>query len=135
MNIAPLVIAPDEAWEPLVSALQAQLQALAARLDAGNVAALLPAPAVWLLEKPGTDLLAGLSLAQWLNNDPEAAIATYRQLIETGRTAKPPKDWADAKTITAQKWPEAETKPMEALRGVTVKKYPELVPKPEDKTK
>jgi tetratricopeptide (TPR) repeat protein len=81
-------------------------------------------------EKAGTDLLAGLSLARWMNRQTEAAIETYKVLIETGRAQDKPTDWADPKKITDLTWPEAETKPLEALRAATLAKHPDLAPQP-----
>ena len=78
-------------------------------------------------EEPGTDLLAGLSLARWLNKQTDAAIATYKQLIEAGRAEEKPGDWAAVKTITDLGWPKAETTPLEALRKATLKKHPDLI--------
>ncbi len=80
-------------------------------------------------KKPGTDLLAGLAIAQWLNGGKDEAIASYRQLIETGWAQDNPTDWADPKTIADLKWPEAEKEPLEALRAATLAKHPELAPK------
>ena len=74
-------------------------------------------------EKPSEDRLGGLALALWLNGERDAAIAGYGKLIEAN--AK----WAKAETITGQKWPEAESKPMEALRAETLRRHPELAPK------
>jgi len=76
--------------------------------------------------RPGTDLLAGLAISHWLTKDESAAVATYKQLIETGRAQKKPIDWADPKTIAGQGWPEAEAVPLEALRQATLAKYPDL---------
>lgn len=88
------------------------------------------------LDKAGdasnTDLLAGLSIAQWLTGDRGTAMTTYGQLIEAGRKQEKPTDWAKAGTISNLTWPEAETKPLEEIRKATLKKYPELVPKVED---
>ncbi len=80
-------------------------------------------------QKPGTDLLSGLAIAQWLNGKRDEAIVTYRQLIETGRAQKTPTDWADPKKIIDLKWPEAEIKPLEEIRAATLAKHPELAPK------
>lgn len=78
-------------------------------------------------QKPGTDLLAGLSLVRWLNQQTDAAIATYKQLIEAGRAEEKPTDWADPETFTDQGWPAAEAIPLEALRKATLEKHPEFV--------
>lgn len=80
-------------------------------------------------QKPGTNLLSGLAIAQWLNGKRDEAIVTYRQLIETGRAQKTPTDWADPKKIIDLKWPEAEIKPLEEIRAATLAKHPELAPK------
>ena len=73
--------------------------------------------------KPSIDLLNGLSLSLWLHDENDAAMDTYKKLIE--REAK----WATPDSIKKQGWPEAEAKPMEAVRAATLKKYPELAPK------
>jgi WD40 repeat protein len=87
-------------------------------------------------EKPDTDLLAGLALAQWLNQKQSDAITTYKQLIETGRSQKKPTDWAAEDTIRKMGWPDAEAKPMEQLRKATLAKHPELTnPPPLDPSK
>jgi tetratricopeptide (TPR) repeat protein/flagellar basal body-associated protein FliL len=78
-------------------------------------------------EKPSSTLLGGLALAQWLNNEREAAIGTYRQLVETGRSQEEPKDWADPKTIAAKKWPAFKADSMEALRAATLARHPDLM--------
>lgn len=77
-------------------------------------------------ESHDTFFLAGHSIAQWLNQLTDKAIATYQQLIEAGRSAEKPEDWADPKTITALDWTDAETAPLEAIRAATVAKHPEL---------
>jgi WD40 repeat protein len=79
-------------------------------------------------EKPSANLLAGLSIAQWLNQKHAEAITTYKQLIETGHQFAPSQDWADPKTIEYQKWPQAEAKPLEEVRQATLAKFPELAP-------
>jgi|GEM_PF-371180 len=81
-------------------------------------------------EKPGADLLAGMALANWLNGDKAAAIEHYRELIETGRELGEARDWALAQTIADLPWPEAEKKPMEALRTAAVQKHPDLAKPP-----
>lgn len=73
-----------------------------------------------------TDLLAGLSLAQWLSSDQDSAIKTYNELVAVGRQAEDPIDWANPQTIIDQGWPEAEAKPFEELRSATLKSHPEL---------
>ncbi len=80
--------------------------------------------------QPDTDLLAGLAISHWLTKDESAAVATYKQLIETGRAQKKPIDWADPKTIAGKGWPEAEAAPLEALRQATLAKYPDLARTP-----
>jgi NADP-dependent 3-hydroxy acid dehydrogenase YdfG len=79
-------------------------------------------------EKPGIDLMRGIALAQWLTQNRDEAIATYKQLIDTGRAAEEPEDWADPQTINAKGWPEAEAKPLEAMRQATLAKFPQLAP-------
>jgi hypothetical protein len=79
-------------------------------------------------EHPGTDLLAGLALAQWLTDQQDEAIATYRQLVEAGRTLTDPTDWADPDKIADLDRTDAEKIPLEALRAATVAKHPELAP-------
>lgn len=74
------------------------------------------------------DLLTGLALAQSLNGQQKPAMDTFRKLIESGRALQPPKNWVGAATIANLAWPEAEKKPLEALRAATLKKHPELVP-------
>ncbi len=72
---------------------------------------------------PFSDHLAGLAISAWLTNRTEEAVADYRTLIQRAP------EWARAKTITDQGWPDAEAKPMEAVRTATLLKFPELTPK------
>lgn len=76
--------------------------------------------------KPNSTLLSGFALAQWLNQQHDDAIASYRQLIEAYRAAKKPENWADPITITDSDWTETEARPLEALRAATLMKHPEL---------
>jgi hypothetical protein len=77
-------------------------------------------------EAPGSDLLVGLSLALWLNQREDEAVASYLELIIEGRRQKKLQDWADASVISAQKWPERESKPLEALRSRVLERHPEV---------
>lgn len=83
-------------------------------------------------QRPDTDLLAGLSIAQWLSGEQQAAVESYRELIEAGRKKEEPTDWADASTVEALTWPNSEKVPLEAVRAATLEKHPELTPKNED---
>ena len=74
--------------------------------------------------RPDTDLLAGLAIAQKLNGNEAVAIATYQKLIETGRGRRDRVDWAaqiyrDGPEIT-------EKEPLEVLRKATLIADPEL---------
>lgn len=79
-------------------------------------------------QKTNPELLVGLSLAQWLNQQQPEAIATYKQLIEAGRAQQQFNDWADRKTLADLTWPRAETKPLDDLLTATLAKFPNLAP-------
>lgn len=72
------------------------------------------------------DLLAGLAAASWLTGNKDAAIETYKALIESDRET----EWAKAETISTKNWSEAEAIPLEAVRAATLAKYPELASRP-----
>lgn len=77
-------------------------------------------------KKPDADLLAGLAITAWQTGRWDEAIATYRTLIETDTKT----EWTKAAAIANQGWPDAESKPLEAVRAATLQKHPELTPSP-----
>jgi len=59
-------------------------------------------------------------------------VAAYGELIES----REDKAWAKAETIAKHGWPEkTQAMPLEALRTETLKRHPELTPKPDDAAK
>lgn len=80
-------------------------------------------------EEPGTYLLAGIASSQWMADGRDAAVVTYKELVETGRSAENPIDWADPETIAKQSGLEAEARQaLEAVRVETLRRHPELAP-------
>jgi WD40 repeat protein/tetratricopeptide (TPR) repeat protein len=74
---------------------------------------------------PGS--LAGLALTQWLANDRDAAVATFRRLIELNR------QWAVPANITELNGNAAEQQALEAVRAETILRHPDLAPPTETK--
>ena len=73
-----------------------------------------------------SNLNAGLAAALWLTGDRGAAMDAFRKMLEEDEQV----DWRDPASITGDDWPEAESKPLAALRDATFQKWPELrVPK------
>jgi tetratricopeptide (TPR) repeat protein len=78
-------------------------------------------------EKPDTELLAGLSLALWLNQRQAEAIATYKQLIiEHNRRLIVYEDLAKPETFMRRALPQAAILSLKSLRTETLKLHPEL---------
>lgn len=77
-------------------------------------------------QKPGVNLLAGLAISQWQTSDREAALASYKALIETGRAQNESKDWTDAGAVVELMATEIEKKTLEEVRQATLAKFPEL---------
>lgn len=82
-------------------------------------------------EKRDEDLLAGLSLSLWLNQQMDEAVAAYIRLIES----REDRAWATREKIAGTGWPEAEHVPLESLRIETLRRHPEWMPKQEDGVK
>jgi WD40 repeat protein/tetratricopeptide (TPR) repeat protein len=82
-------------------------------------------------EKPDEDLLAGLALSLWLNQQRDEAVAAYIRLIES----REDRAWATPEKIAGTGWPEAERVPLESLRIETLRRHPEWNPKPTDAAK
>ncbi len=76
--------------------------------------------------KPNADLLAGLAISQWQTSDWEAAVVSYKALIETGRAQDESKDWTDAGVVIELMATEIEKKTLEEVRQATLAKFPEL---------
>ncbi len=65
-----------------------------------------------------SDLLLGLSLAQWLNGDRTSAVATFRRVVDIDER------WSETGTVANLDWPDAEKRPLEELRKAALAMHP-----------
>ena len=71
-----------------------------------------------------TDLLSGDAASAWASGAKDQAVQTDQRLIATDS------QWADPAFIQKQSWPETEKRPLLEALNETLRRHPELQPKP-----